>query len=527
MTSPLNTFLKSLKKGTPFVTTGWFVLSAAVFVEVYIWSCSEEKGLGMIDRSKYERPRLNERPVFLRTMFLFTAVVASGLHLYYDRDRVPLLTTSAAPLAAKGLNTPLQLRDRAPVLLQRVATLTIILIPSGLVAYFLLLRGIAISCAMAWAQQFFRLSHSGTTGIPGLVSLIATCAGTVFLLLCFWELANTLYDIQISQAPLKRDQPLTADSKDANASLILGLRGRKEFAQNMAFWELVQIVNRFEARRRTIFTGEGMWTRISQACLNEIEAVRTRIETYNKPAEAPSAPPPQVQSLPKIGQPLKQDNIYAKSAPNSMLDGAIDAVGNFAKAQGNSPGGGPLTPRAKRLLEDAQGFLPQGQVKSSATGLVGDLLRSPAGFVFRQSFGRRATAVVCGSPLTRTSTIAAAVEAVTQLVEHSLKEDSYGVVSKDVLVIFKTVTGSLQAIGGFLRTLPVHWTDVDFKEKDRHDIEEVQEVQRALAKGLERLLLAYGEYLAALGASPKELRDAKALVGQLQPPKAMEMQQAR
>lgn len=145
--SPFTTFYTSCLKGFPLATFWWYALSAMVFIETYIWAASEDERLDMVDRSRYERPRLNERPVFLRTLFLYTAFVQSVLHLYFDRDRAALPTTDTTPPGAPSV---FKLRVKAPAMLQRSLTTTIMLIPSGVLIYFLLLRGIAANYVIIW-----------------------------------------------------------------------------------------------------------------------------------------------------------------------------------------------------------------------------------------------------------------------------------------------------------------------------------------------------------------------------------------
>jgi hypothetical protein len=48
------------------------------------------------------------------------------------------------------------------------------------------------------------------------------------LLVCLWELANSVFDAFVAQEPLKHDNPLTSESLDPNGSLLNGLKSRKE-----------------------------------------------------------------------------------------------------------------------------------------------------------------------------------------------------------------------------------------------------------------------------------------------------------
>lgn len=304
----------------------------------------------------------------------------------------------------------------------------------------------------------------------------------------------------------------------------------------MAFWELLLITRDFEMRRKSIFgeidrQGGTTWAQISSICMAEIKTIKDRIEAFNRPAAPPAQATPEIQTLPRLSQPLRDDNVFTKPAPpKAPLDGAMDAFGNFAKAHGNAPGADPISPRARKLLE--AGFtklLPEGQkrptsanVKESVGGILRDVLRSPFGTPYRQTFARRATAVICGSPISRSSSITVAIHALTQLITVSLKEDTYGCVQRDVLGIFRCFTTTVQSIEGFLRSLPPHWTDVEFKEQNRAEVEDVNELLQSLKGGLEGLLLVYGEYLQGLGAGGREVQAAKAMVAQGKPKEMIE-----
>ena len=51
------------------------------------------------------------------------------------------------------------------------------------------------------------------------------------MLLCIWEFSNAVFSAYVAQEPLKKDQPLTNDSRDPNGSLLNGLRSKKEIAK--------------------------------------------------------------------------------------------------------------------------------------------------------------------------------------------------------------------------------------------------------------------------------------------------------
>ncbi len=131
----------------------------------------------------------------------------------------------------------------------------------------------------------------------------------------------------------------------------------------------------------------------------------------------------------------------------------------------------------------------------------------------RQTFSKRATAVVCGTPTSRTGIIVDAVLSLSKLATESLKEDPYGQVAKDIRTIVASMVKALKDVDGFiLGGLQPHWSDVGFAEGERQRVEEVNCVADALREGLGDVLGAFGEYAAGVGLNEKELQEAKSLV---------------
>lgn len=218
----------------PLQVFAWYTLSALCFCELSIWASSEDARLGMIDHGRsYERSRLNERPIFLRTLFCYAAVVQSIVHMYYDDDRVKLPTSSASSQSSTLTQIRAILAPKAVHIPLRSLGLSI----SGLVVYFVFLRRAAFSAQYFIASKLYRIPKTRSFGIPGFVSLFTRYALHCLILLCIWEAANALCTVYLSKPPLKREQPLTNDSKDPNGSLISGLKGRKEFQKVYSFLE--------------------------------------------------------------------------------------------------------------------------------------------------------------------------------------------------------------------------------------------------------------------------------------------------
>ena len=190
----------------------------------------------------------------------------------------------------------------------------------------------------------------------------------------------------------------------------------------------------------------------------------------------------------------------------------------------------PYSPQAKSLLTASsqkllssptrQKLLTTGQQEQlSSSGLRGLLheytmhfLRSPLGQPFRETFSRRISTVILGTPHSALYQILTSVKSLTALAVASLKEDPYGRVSKDVPTLIRTYTSTIQSIEAFVRSLPPHWTDVDFRNGDR-EVRDVEAVVVCMKSGLRDIIEAFGQYASELGLAAAELRIAKGVAG--------------
>ena len=267
-------------------------------------------------------------------------------------------------------------------------------------------------------------------------------------------------------------------------------------------------------------------------CLGNILAISNRIAEFQTPASQSATPPQRItiESLPLISSaPLRQENIFSNArTPATTREKIESSIGTIAKSYGQSPE--PAKPlkflksrRAggeKYLSIAGQKLLTQGHQQSlSGSGLltkynasVTRFLRSPFGHPFRRTFKRRASTVVLGSPYAELSIIIDSVNAVTALALASLAEDPYGRVAKDVPLLIRAFASVIQSTEGFVRELPVHWTDVEFSDSDRR-VEEVDLVVASLKTGLKGMVDAFGKYATELGMTGKEINVARTVAG--------------
>ena len=559
-TSGVETLYQHLTAARTYNTLWWYLVSAFVFGEVYIWSRGNDASLGWIDQGRpYERPRLNENPILLRSLYMYLAVVQTCVHLYSERDTVSLLKAEENNKQGSSEGTPSvrptdKLKQTVPAIAQQSFKLTILGLVTIMPIYLMFLRRTAWSWTYFFGRIFFRDLPKNATpaGFVHLPGLIWQSGSSCFMMIFLWEISNAVFTLYVAQPPLKKDNPLTSEirdnagtyvtkSQDPNGSLLNGLKSKKEVPKTFAFWELYLICTQFDARRKTIFsevdrrTGS-TWVQISTACLGEIEAIRSRIRASQDPVEGRAKmaaeelarkqqehlighPQTEPMGLPSIANRGVQDgDVFAKQSSSFAQN-----VGNLARSVGQSPNAhNPLTPRARRALEwgtdrvlskEQQAQLSKQALGKETNAYVLSFLQTPVGEPFRKTFARLANAVIFGIPRSNRVNIVHAICSLTSLVLASLKEDDYGQAAKDVPAIIRTYTASIGDIQKFLAVLEPSWTDVEFNASKSRQVREISDVVQELRNGLEQMLLAFGEYAGSLGLSKREVREAKEAVG--------------
>ena len=209
-------------------------------------------------------------------------------------------------------------------------------------------------------------------------------------------------------------------------------------------------------------------------------------------------------------------------------------MGTLTKSYGQSPSPGtlqlPYSPQAKSLLRSssqkllespaAQKLLTSGQQeKLSPTGVrslineyVMRFLCSRFGQPFRQTFARRVCTAVLGTPYSNFYSTTTSIIVLTALARASLNEDPYGRVSEDIPTLIRTYSSVIETIEAFVKDLPPHWTDVEFKDDDRK-VKNVEMVVQCLKTGLGEIIQAFGQYAGDLGMEPTEISRARRIAG--------------
>ncbi|KAI9734734.1 MAG: hypothetical protein M1818_006721 [Claussenomyces sp. TS43310] len=510
-------------------TAVWYLFSAWLYSEVYIYSASSDANIRWITGAKNnERPRLNERPIYLTSYFILLSLVQTGNHLAYDYDRVDMpgkkSKSGDGPEKQANLNLPpsAQLKAVFPALITKSTKRSLTMSILGPIIYYLTIRQYAWTWTLTFARLVWSLPRS--TAIPPISPfhwrlLLRTFTGG-FLLTLMWEFGNAAFSAYVAQEPLKNDRPITYESRDPNGSLLTGLKGKRLQTRAFAFWELVYIAERYQGRRKTIYedidrVGGSTWSQILGVCLSTINGMNDRITLYLNPPLPASTPANTIAEpgLPRLTSGLQAGDIVMPSLPPKSTSKSIaHAVGSIAKEHGQSPSE-PLI-KGRRLLNQAKSAVltPEQERSISPDGIWAvarqyalQALQGPVGGPFRQEFRRRVNTVVLGSPHGELGILVDAVDALTRLTVCSLREDPYGNVQKDIPTIIRTFTVTIERLEIFTENLSFHWTDIE----KRRECPEVDTILTALKDGLQELLLAFGDYAEDLKLSQTDMRTAR------------------
>jgi nucleoporin NDC1 len=363
------------------------------------------------------------------------------------------------------------------------------------------------------ALYFVSLSKTRTqpAGLPPFFPLVANFVINGALLALIWQFANNAFDVYISQAPLKRDIPITNESKDPNGSLLNGLKSKKETVHVISLWELALITERFPERRKTIY-GElerkkaPTAKQVTDICLAEIRLLLERIGAALDPKYAPqveaAAPAPTSVSLvPRISQDIKDGAI---TGPGQAPSTRMEKFGAFAAdiAKTHSSPQNAQNAYAREYLKKGQEKLAQGAKEAEvySSNWWGRLIVSPLGYPFRKSLRRTAAIIITGAPYSRISPLCNAITTLTNLTIFSIKEDEFGRFQNVVPDIVRMFATAIKKIDEYVASLQVG-------ENTR--LEEVDLVRECLREGLERILRTFGEFLGGLGMSSADVREAK------------------
>ena len=234
--SAYQTFMRYAFRSQTVQTALWYLFSAYVYSEIYIWSAPKDADLNRIKMIRNtERPTLNERPIYLTCFFYFLAIVQAGIHLYYDYDRIdmPITKTKSLGSSTEGGHTSvspeMKLKAKlSPLAISALYRAFVIAVVSPFI-YSLTIREFAWGFTRSFAKYFWSLPKS--SALPSIRpfhwGLLLRTVTAGFLLILLWEVGNAAFSVYVAEPPLKIERPITYESRDPNGSLLTGLKGKK------------------------------------------------------------------------------------------------------------------------------------------------------------------------------------------------------------------------------------------------------------------------------------------------------------
>ena len=123
-----------------------------------------------------------------------------------------------------------KLKSVLPIMLRNAVTRAIATSLSGPFVYAGCIRWVAWPWTLWFARLVWSIPKESTPSRypPMQVGLMIRSFAAGLMLLCLWEFSNAVFTAYVAQEPLKNGQPLTADSREPNGSLLNGLKSRKE-----------------------------------------------------------------------------------------------------------------------------------------------------------------------------------------------------------------------------------------------------------------------------------------------------------
>ncbi|KAF4507106.1 hypothetical protein G6O67_005780 [Ophiocordyceps sinensis] len=525
--SGLHTLGAALLSLQTYETGFWYGVSSLFFCPVFLSCMPKTSNLQWITYFSGDRARLNERPIFLACYLGACALSQTIWHYRLDVDRLdlglPKPTTDdrdkESGVLSGSLHTALM---QLPGVFAACVKQAISALFMALILYYLFLRSFAWGWALTFLRPFYSLPKTSMLppSWPTDVFILARCIHAGILLTFLWSVGNTAFSIFMVREPLKNGKPLTSESKDPNGSLLNGLKSKKLSIKSFAMWELALISKDFEARRQAIYSDidrkDGpVWSQIYTICMELLKSVELRTDDHGKPTTSAAVEPAAAVPRQRISAPLREDPILSQRAQNSGLLGGMEkAWDQLARDPGTSPVS-ELSPLAKKtwkgakdrmLSKEQQEALSPDHIKSEFEQWAAKLVKIEwVGSLLRQDFRTRLAAAVLGTPYAEPTLYVHAVQALCQLAVHSLAEDEFGNVHRDVASIVRTLTAVIRKVEALKARFPSHWTD----QSGPRESPEVDGLLDALRTGLDQVVCTFEPYSSDLRLSRGDLRLAK------------------
>ena len=259
-----------------------------------------------------------------------------------------------------------------------------------------------------------------------------------------------------------------------------------------------------------------MWSQVYAVCMDLIQGMEVRADNYGKPPVAPP-PPPAEEPRPRLAAPPRNEPILNPAGGSSGAGAKAREVAKIitSGSQSSTSPLSELSPLAKKTWnqtkdhvltkEQQEAMSPEnvrGQVQKASLWLMSfGWFRA----LFQQSFRAELAGTVLGTPHAEPLLYVQAVNALCQLAVHSLGEDQFGNVHRDVPSIIRTLTAVIRKAETLKEKYPVHWTD----PSSRKECPEVDQVLEAMRNGLSQVVTSFEPFCHDLRLTQGDLRHAK------------------
>ncbi|KAK7415919.1 hypothetical protein QQZ08_012187 [Neonectria magnoliae] len=531
-----------------YETFVWYAFSGLLFCHVFLWSAPKDANLHWITYFSGDRARLNERPLFFMVYMISCAVLQTVSHYKQDVDRLVLgLSRGKDDIKTTGSGDSLKLvLQQLPAIAGGSTTSALTAVPVALVMYYAGTRSFAWGWTLMFLRPFYNLPKTNMLppSWPTDLYLLARCVQAGALIQFVWNAGNFSFSTFMVKEPLKNGNPLTSESKDPNGSILNGLKSKKLSIKSFAMWELAYIAQGFDTRRQAIYEDidrkDGpMWSQVYAICMEVVKAVETRVDSYGQPPAPPPAEPT-VGPKQRVSAPLREDAVFTDKTSSGVIRGDIERrLSQIATSPGSSPAS-KLSPLANTMFNEAkdrllskeqQDMVSPEHLKSQFEQWTLRFMNfDPIGGLFQQHFRTQFAAAVLGTPYAEPTLLINAVHVLCHLSVHSLAEDKFGNVHREVPSIIRTLTSVINKLEVFRLSFPIHWTDV----KGERESPEVDEVLNALRTGLDQVVAKFEPYRIDLRLTLADVRLAKEAVeapspieGKKEKKKSTEMKQLR
>ncbi|TEA20112.1 Nucleoporin NDC1 [Colletotrichum sidae] len=524
--SPFDAFAKFFFSVPTIEACIIYGVTSTIFANVYLWALPQSANLGVVTYYSGDRARVNERTLFYFSYMGVSAVVQALFHFFQDDDKIIIDAArpkdGEAKSSASSSATLKNVFNEMPTILIQAGQRSFANIFVTFAVYFIVLRPWIWGWALFFLRPFYSLPKTNMLppSHPADYRLLFRCFIAGVLMTTVWKTANHAFSAFMVKEPLKNGKPLTSESKDPNGSLLNGLKSKKPQIRVFALWELAYIARNDEIRRKAIFEDidrkDGpVWSQIYAICLDLVKSIERRIDEYGKPVVAPPAPVEPETVRARSSAPLKEDPIFQNKPANMTMRGEVErAITSVGRHPGHSPVS-QLSPLAKNALRGArdrvlskeqQEALSSPQLRSQVqTWALTVIDNEWFGWIFRQGFRNRLTAVILGTPYLELSQYLNAMDILSLFLVNSLQEDKFGNAHRDVATTIRTFTSVINKIEAFEARFPVHWTDV----KQSRAAPEVDAVISALKTGLSQVVSEFECYSSDLRLNRTDIRLAK------------------